>query len=126
MLTVVDVLPDCFVLKYENVVPEDVEAIIYDSMFPRGEEGVKHTKVFINGRDLTRVNEVLEKTRSCMYPPFELAIVIDPRGAYTTAAAAVAKILQELVASGAGERSTRFLPTPSTLATTSTTASRSN
>ena len=94
ILTTIDVLPDAAILKYEDVTIEDAEKIIYDAMFPRGLEGAKHTKIFINGRDFKRVNDILEKAKKCMLPPFELAIIIDPRGAYTTATAAVAKTLE--------------------------------
>jgi methylene-tetrahydromethanopterin dehydrogenase len=37
-----------------------------------------------------------------MFPPFELAIIIDPRGAYTTATAAVAKTLELSLVNGFG------------------------
>ncbi len=91
ILTVIDVIHDCHFLKYESVTPEDVAAIVYDAMFPRGEEGAKDTKIFINGKDLETVRQILEEVKSCMFPPFELAVIVDPRGAFTTAAAAVAK-----------------------------------
>lgn len=94
ILTTIDVFPDATILKYEDVTVEDAEKIVYDAMFPRGPEGAKHTKIFINGRDFKRVNEILEKTKKCMFPPFELSIIIDPRGAYSTATAAVAKTLE--------------------------------
>jgi len=71
-------------------------------MFPRGPEGAKHTKIFINGRDFKRANDILEKAKKCMFPPFELAIIIDPRGAYTTATAAVAKTLELSLIKGFG------------------------
>jgi len=102
ILTTIDVFPDATILKYEDVTVEDAEKIIYDAMFPRGPEGAKHTKIFINGRDFKRVNDILEKTRKCMFPPFELAIIIDPRGAYTTATAAVAKTLELSIERGFG------------------------
>ncbi len=94
ILTTIDVFPEATILKYEDVMVEDAEKIVYDAMFPRGPEGAKHTKIFVNGRDFKRVNDVLEKAKKCMFPPFELAIIIDPRGAYTTASAAVAKTLE--------------------------------
>jgi len=94
MLTTIDIFPDAAILKYEDVTVEDAEKIVYDAMFPRGPGGAKHTKLFINGRDFKRANEILEKVKRCVFPPFELAIVIDPRGAYTTATAAVAKTLE--------------------------------
>jgi methylene-tetrahydromethanopterin dehydrogenase len=102
ILTTIDVLPDAAILKYEDVTVEDAEKIIYDAMFPRGPEGAKHTKIFINGRDFKRVNDILEKAKKCMLPPFELAIIIDPRGAYTTATAAVAKTLELSLEKGFG------------------------
>jgi hypothetical protein len=102
ILTTMDVFPDAAILKYEDVTVENAEKIIYDAMFPRGPEGAKHTKIFINGRDFKRVNEILEKAKKCMLPPFELAIIIDPRGAYTTATAAVAKTLELSLEKGFG------------------------
>jgi methylene-tetrahydromethanopterin dehydrogenase len=102
ILTTIDIFPDATILKYENVTVEDAEKIIYDAMFPRGPEGAKHTKIFINGREFKRVNEILEKAKKCMFPPFELAIIIDPRGAYTTATAAVVKTLELSLVNGFG------------------------
>jgi len=102
ILTTIDVFPDAEILKYENVTAEDAEKIIYDAMFPRGPEGAKHTKVFINGRDFKLANDILEKAKKCMFPPFELSIIIDPRGAYSTATAAVAKTLELSLEKGIG------------------------
>jgi hypothetical protein len=94
ILTTIDILPDASILKYEEVTADDAEQIIHDAMFPRGPNGAKHTKVFINGRDFDRANEILRRIQKALFPPFELAVVIDPRGAYTTASAAVAKTLE--------------------------------
>jgi len=94
ILITMDALPDAAILKYEDVTVADAEKIVYDAMFPRGAEGARHTKIFINGHDFKRVNEIVEKIRKCMFPPFELAVIVDPRGAYTTAAAAVARTLK--------------------------------
>ncbi len=102
ILTTIDVFPDVTILKYENVTVDDAEKIVYDAMFPRGPEGAKHTKLFINGRDFKQANEILEKVKKCMFPPFELSIIIDPRGAYTTASAAVAKTLEISLLKGLG------------------------
>ncbi len=103
ILTTLDILPDASILKYENVTVEDAEKIVYDAMFPRGPEGAKHTKIFINGHDFKRVNDIMEKAKKCMFAPFELAIIVDPRGAYTTAAAAVAKTLELSIEKGFGD-----------------------
>jgi hypothetical protein len=103
ILTATDIFPDAEMMKYENVTVEDAEKIVYDALFPRGPEGAKHTKIFINGRDFKRANEILEKTKRCMIPPFEIAVIIDPRGAYTTATAAVTKTLELSLAKGFGD-----------------------
>jgi hypothetical protein len=103
ILTTIDVFPEAQILKYENVTTEDAEKIVYDTMFPRGPEGTKHTKIFVNGRDFKRVNEILEKIKKSMFPPFELSIIIDPRGAYSTAAAVVAKSLELSLIKGFGK-----------------------
>lgn len=102
ILTTIDVFSEAEILKYEDVTVEDAEQIIYDAMFPRGPEGAKCTKVFINGHDFKRANDVLERVKKCMFPPFELAVMIDPRGAYTTASAAVAKTLELSLAKNSG------------------------
>jgi methylene-tetrahydromethanopterin dehydrogenase len=102
ILTTVDVFPDATILKYEDVTVDDAEKIVYDAMFPRGPKGAKHTKIFINGRDFRRVNEIAERVRKCMFPPFELSVIIDPRGAYTTATAAVVRTLELSLDKGFG------------------------
>jgi hypothetical protein len=102
ILVTMDSFPDASMMKYENVTAEDVEGIIYDAMFPRGPEGAKHTKVFINGHDFKLAHDILERIQKCMFPPFELAVIIDPRGAFTTAAAAVAKTLELSLKKGSG------------------------
>jgi hypothetical protein len=103
MLTTIDVFPDATILKYEDVTVEEAEQLIHDAMFPRGPEGAKHTKVFINGRDFDRANDILRRIQKSLFPPFELAVVIDPRGAYTTASAAVAKTLELSLKKDLGE-----------------------
>lgn len=94
IITALDIFPDAAVLKYGDVTAAETERLVHDSMFPRGPEGAKHTKLFIGGRDLHRVNEILDSAKKCMFPPFELSIIVDPGGAYTTASAAVAKMLK--------------------------------
>lgn len=102
IITALDIFPDSRILKFENVTPEDSEKIVYDAMFPRGPEGAKHTKIFINGHDSELADEVLQRVKKCMFPPFELAVMVDPRGAYTTASAAVAKTVALSLAKGFG------------------------
>ncbi len=94
ILTVIDAVPGVSVIKYENVAEEDGERIIYDALFPRGPEGSKHTKIFITGGNFELAERLFEKAKKCMQPPFEMSVIIDPRGAYTTSSALVAKTLE--------------------------------
>ena len=93
IITAIDVLSDVETIAYGNVLPEDTKRIVQDAIFPRGSEGARNTKLFIGGHDMAMTARVLDAAQSSMYPPFELAIIVDPRGAYTTASAAVAKTL---------------------------------
>jgi methylene-tetrahydromethanopterin dehydrogenase len=80
------------VVPYDHVTVEDAKKIVQDAMFSRGPKGIKHTAFFIGGRDAEKAEEILETVKNTMFPPFETGIIIDPCGAYTTAAAAVAKV----------------------------------
>jgi methylene-tetrahydromethanopterin dehydrogenase len=105
ILIAIDLFPDAQILQYSNVTPEDAKRIIQDSMFPRGPGGAKHTKFFIGGHDVDKAVKILEIAKKSMFPPFELSIIIDPRGAYTTASAAVAKTLAVSIEKGFGDLS---------------------
>jgi hypothetical protein len=102
VLVTIDAFPEATILKYENVTGDDAAKIVYDTIFPRGPEGAKHTKIFINGSNFEQVGDVLAKTQKCMFPPFENSIIVDPRGAYSTAASAVAKTLGMALEKGFG------------------------
>ncbi len=103
MLSAIDLYPDAQILPYSNVEPDDARRIIQDAMFPRGPKGAKHTKVFIGGQDMEKALEILKIAKKSMFPPFELAVIVDPRGAYTTASAAVAQTLALFKKKGFGD-----------------------
>jgi len=103
MLVALDAFPDSMVFKYENVTGDDAARIVYDTLFPRGPEGAKYTKIFINGSNFDQVAEVVAATQKCMASaPWGNSIIVDPRGAYTTAASAVAKTLGMSLEKGFG------------------------
>ena len=103
ILVAIDAFPDSMIFKYENVTAEDAPKIVFDLLFPRGPEGAKHTKVFINGSNFDMVNEVVAATQKCMKSaPWGNSIIVDPRGGYSTAAAAVAKTLGVAIEKGFG------------------------
>ncbi len=94
MLVATDAFPDSNIFKFENVTGEDAGKIVYDTLFPRGPLGAAHTKVFINGSNFEMVEQVVAATQKAMASaPWGCSIIVDPRGAYSTAAGAVAKTL---------------------------------
>jgi len=103
MLVAIDVFPDSMIFKYENVTSEDAPKIVFDLLFPRGPEGAKHTKVFINGSNFEEVEKVVAATQKAMKSaPWGNSIIVDPRGGYSTAAAAVAKTFGASIEKGLG------------------------
>ncbi len=103
ILIAIDLYPEAQILHYSDVNLRDAKRIIQDAMFPRGPGGAKHTKIFIGGQDVEKALGILEIAKKSMFPPFELAVIVDPRGAYTTASAAVGKTLALFIEKGFGD-----------------------
>ncbi len=95
------------VVPYENVTPENVKGIVQDAIFSRDPKGIKRTCFFIGGKRMEKAEEILEIVQKTMFPPFQTNIVIDPGGAYTTAAAMVAKVEDALEKHNLGDLSTK-------------------
>lgn len=103
LLVAIDAFPDSMIFKYENVTDEDAPKIVFDLLFPRGPVGAAHTKVFINGSNFEMVEKVVDATQKAMKSaPWGNSIIVDPRGGYSTAAAAVAKTFGASMAQGLG------------------------
>ncbi len=83
-------------MPYDNVKLESVHGITQDAIFSRGPAGVKRTAIFIGGRDLGLSLSMLDTCKQAMVPPFEVPVMADPSGAFTTAAALVALVEHEL------------------------------
>jgi methylene-tetrahydromethanopterin dehydrogenase len=95
------------VIPYENIIPEDVKSIVLDALLSRGPKAVKHTCFLIGGKNAERAEQVFEAMKDAMFPPFKASIIVDPAGAYTTAAAMVAKAEYALETSKLGELKTK-------------------
>ena len=94
---------------YEVVVPysgtgaDDVTGLVQDAIFSRPPGRYNDTGVFIGGHDVNMAADMLDRARGAMVGPFEVAVMADPNGAYTTSAALVALIEKQLGArNGAG------------------------
>ncbi|MFH0340596.1 MAG: NAD(P)-dependent methylenetetrahydromethanopterin dehydrogenase [Chromatiales bacterium] len=84
------------VVPYNNVELDRVHRLVQDAIFSRGPAGVKRTAIFIGGRDIGLAMAMLAAARKAMVPPFQVSVLADPSGAFTTAAALVACVEREL------------------------------
>ena len=82
--------------------PESATGLVQDIIFSRGVSGTKATAIFVGGADLDRVEAIGAAAARAMFKPFQVPAFLDPKGAYTTAAALVAKVEQGLARRGAG------------------------
>src|SRR3569832_737204 len=100
------------VIPYSGVGLEDIAGFTQDAIFSRGPKGVKHTGIFIGGRDPMLAAGMLDAARKAMVPPFEVSVFADPSGAFTTAAAMIAAVEKALAGTHgstlAGRRVTVF------------------
>jgi methylene-tetrahydromethanopterin dehydrogenase len=91
------------IVPYTNVELKEVAGLVQDAIFSRSPSGIKRESVFIGGRDIDLAMDMLEAARKAMVPPFEISVFADPSGAFTTAAAMMAKVEQHLLKNfGAG------------------------
>lgn len=80
------------IVPYTNVLLAEVTGLTQDAIFSRSPSGVKREGIFIGGRDIDLAMQMLNAAKAAMFMPFECSIFADPSGAFTTAAAMVAKV----------------------------------
>jgi methylene-tetrahydromethanopterin dehydrogenase len=84
------------VIPYTGVSLGDIGSLTQDAIFSRGPKGVKRTGIFIGGREIGMAADMLDAARRAMVPPFQVSVLADPSGAFTTAAALVAAVEKKL------------------------------
>ena len=80
------------IMPYTSVLLDEVIALTQDAMFSRSPSGVKREALFFGGRDIHVALEMQKTAVLSMFTPFEMSTMTDPSGAFTTAAAMLAKI----------------------------------
>jgi methylene-tetrahydromethanopterin dehydrogenase len=78
------------IVPYINVTPEEVTPLVQDAIFSRPPDYGVRTGFFIGGKDAILALDMLESARQALVPPFQLSVLADPAGSFTTAAAMVA------------------------------------
>ena len=79
-------------IPYTNVTLSEVSGLTQDAIFSRSSSGIKRESIFIGGRDIDLAMDMLGAAKKAMFPPFQISAFADPSGAFTTAAAMVAKV----------------------------------
>lgn len=80
------------IMPYTNVVLNEVAGLTQDAIFSRSPSGVKREALFIGGRDIHLALTMQQAAKNAMFTPFEMSTFADPSGAFTTAAAMLAKV----------------------------------
>lgn len=84
------------ITPYTHVELVEVEALTQDAMFSRSPSGIKREALFFGGRDIHLALDMQNAAKNAMFTPFEMSTMADPSGAFTTAAAIMAKIDAQL------------------------------
>lgn len=85
------------IMPYTNVALSEVTGLAQDAIFSRSPSGIKRESIFIGGRDIDLAMDMLDMAKKAMFPPFQISAFADPSGAFTTAAAMVAKVELHLI-----------------------------
>ena len=80
------------VVSYTNVALDEVVGLTQDAIFSRSPSGIMREGIFIGGRDIDLAMLMLNLSKGAMFSPFTCSVFADPSGAFTTAAAMVAKV----------------------------------
>jgi methylene-tetrahydromethanopterin dehydrogenase len=85
------------IVPYTDVDLKEVAGLVQDAIFSRAPEDGKRTAVLIGGREPMLAADMLDAARKAMIPPhFEISVMADPSGAFTTAAGMVAVVERHL------------------------------
>lgn len=98
------------VLAYGGVTPREAPDLVQGILFSRRQEELRASAIAISGADVVTAEELLQVVASAFLGPLRVSVLLDPRGANTTAAAAIVRLAQDggvrgrraLVLGGAG------------------------
>jgi methylene-tetrahydromethanopterin dehydrogenase len=89
------------IVPYTDVDLKDVAGLVQDAIFSRAPENGANTAVLIGGREPILALDMLDAAKKAMVPPyFEISVMADPSGAFTTAAGMIAVVEKHLRAAG--------------------------
>jgi methylene-tetrahydromethanopterin dehydrogenase len=80
------------IMPYTNVALDEVAGLTQDVIFSRSSSGLKREAIFIGGRDIDLAMDMLQASQKATFAALQVSILADPSGAFTTAAAMLAKV----------------------------------
>ena len=83
------------VFSYGGVVPGDARDLVQGIIFSRRAEELRGSAIAISGSDVVTAEEILLAVDAAFLGPLRVSVLLDPRGANTTAAAAVVRLAQD-------------------------------
>ena len=84
------------VVPYADVTLDQIPSLVQDVIFPRSPKDLRRSAILVGGRDAGIAMDMVDAAKEAMVPPFEVSILADPSGAFTTAAAAAACVERQL------------------------------
>ena len=89
------------IAPYTDVDLKEVAGLVQDAIFSRAPEQGRRTAVLIGGREPILAMDMLDAAKNAMVPPhFQISVMADPSGAFTTAAGMVAVVERHLKGKG--------------------------
>ena len=85
------------ILPFTGVKTEDVTGLVQDSIFCRPPGRFNDTGIFLGGKDVHMATDMFLNAKKAMVGPFQVAVFVDPNGAYTTSASIVALVEQAML-----------------------------
>jgi methylene-tetrahydromethanopterin dehydrogenase len=89
------------IVPYTDVDLKEVAGLVQDAIFSRAPQNGAYTAILIGGREPILAMDMAEAAKQAMVPPhFEISVMADPSGAFTTAAGMIAVVEKHLRAKG--------------------------
>lgn len=95
------------IVPYTRLAAEDATALTQDCIYSRPPGSANDTGIFIGGFDVNLAEDMYKNVTGSMQTPFEVSVMVDPNGAYTTSAALVALISSTLTANNQSLKGSR-------------------
>ena len=84
------------VFRHGGVEPDSVRDLVYGLLFTRGIDDLHRSAVFVGGSDVEAGEAILASVVATGFGPFRVSVLLDSKGANTTASAAILAVEQSL------------------------------